>query len=160
MSVTNKIAILQSEVLKSRDVLKKIESYYENFLRQDFVAKERKTDHAIIISELICNYYTCLETIFLRISQFFENSLLKEKWHQDLLHKMTLNIPDVRPLVISDATYRLLLELLKFRHFKRYYFELNYDWDKLEFVQKKFSQVKIQIDNELNQFLDSLNKLN
>jgi len=30
---------------------------------------------------LLENYYTCAETIFVRISQFFENSLSKERWH-------------------------------------------------------------------------------
>lgn len=54
----------------------------------------------------------------------------------------------------------LLLKLPKFRHFKRYYFALNYDWDKLEFVQKKYDQLKIRIYEELNLFIEYLNKLN
>ena len=31
------------------------------------------------------NYCTCLETIFLRISQHFENRLDPARWHNDLL---------------------------------------------------------------------------
>ncbi len=45
---------------------------------------------------------------------------------------MILEIEGVRKAVISDETYSNLLEFLKFRHFKRYYFEFDYDWDKLE----------------------------
>ncbi len=160
MNIDDKAAVLQGEIIKSIEVLKKIESYYAQFFQEEFEKEKQKLSQAIVFSDLICNYYTGLETIFFRISQFFENSLLKEKWHQDLLQKMNLNIPGLRPSVISDDSYHLLLELLKFRHFKRYYFALNYDWDKLEFVQKKYDQLKIRIYEELNVFLEYLNKLN
>jgi hypothetical protein len=36
--------------------------------------------------------------------------------------------------VLSDETHRLLTELMRFRHFKRYYLELDYDWEKLRFL--------------------------
>jgi hypothetical protein len=61
---------------------------------------------------VITSYYTCLETIFLRISQFFENQLNPEKWHKHLLEKMRIQINGVREQAISDDTYYLLLELL------------------------------------------------
>lgn len=116
-------------------------------------------DQAIVIPDLICSYYTCLETIFLRISQLFENALSSEKWHQDLLHKMTLQVEGVRNSVISDESYHVLTELLRFRHFKRYYFELEYDWDKLDFIQKKFHQVNVTVKKDLDQFLIFLDRL-
>ena len=79
------------------------------------------------------NYYTCLETIFLRISQSFENHLESARWHNDLLQKMTLETEGVRTAAVSDEAFPPLFELLKFRHFKRYYFELEYDWDRLDY---------------------------
>ena len=36
---------------------------------------------ALIVAGLLENYYTCLETIFLRISQSFENNLNSARWH-------------------------------------------------------------------------------
>ena len=41
----------------------------------------------MVITQSLTNYYTCLETIFLRISKFFENNLDKDQWHQSLLEK-------------------------------------------------------------------------
>ena len=32
--------------------------------------------------------------------------------------------------MLSDESHRLLTELMRFRHFKRYYLELDYDWEK------------------------------
>lgn len=42
---------------------------------------------ALIVAGLLENYYTCLETIFLRISQSFENNLDPARWHNDLLQR-------------------------------------------------------------------------
>lgn len=72
---------------------------------------------------------------------------------------MTLQIGGVRKAVITDETYNLLLELLKFRHFKRYYFEFNYDWDKIDFIQKKFKQVDVNAEKDLGEFLVFLENL-
>jgi hypothetical protein len=47
---------------------------------------------------------------------------------------MLLEKKGVRPPVLSDASHALLTELMRFRHFKRYYLELDYDWEKLRFL--------------------------
>jgi hypothetical protein len=76
------------------------------------------------------------------------------------LDKMILEIEDVRPQVISSSTYLGLLELLKFRHFSRYYFELDYDWDKLKFLLKKFNDIHVQVRMDISDFERFLDKLN
>ena len=159
MNVTGKILTLKSEFNKGVSVLERICQFYDNYLKTEYKPQERKMDQAIVVSNLICSYYTCLETIFLRISQFFENALSKEKWRQESLQKMTLQIEGVRDAAISDNSYLALIELLRFRHFKRYYFELEYDWDKLEFIQKKLNQVKGTVTKDLDRFLVFLDRL-
>jgi hypothetical protein len=53
-------------------------------------------------------------------------------WHSELLHQMTLDIPGLRPPVITHHTEKKLREYLAFRHLfrKRYGFEL--DWLKIK----------------------------
>ena len=41
----------------------------------------------------------------------------------------------------------------------RYYFEFDYDWDKLEFLEKKYSQVKAVLEKDLKRFEEFLNSL-
>lgn len=159
MNAESKILILKSEINKGISVLKKIFDFYTNYVASEYQPAAKRMDQAIVISDLICSYYTCVETIFLRISQFFENTLTEKKWHQDLLQKMTLRIEGIREAVISDETYNILVELLKFRHFKRYYFELEYDWDKLDFIQKKFNQANERVNKDLSEFLIFLENL-
>lgn len=77
MSAESKLLTLKSEITKGISVLERITRYYNDYINE-FDPNAKRTDHAIVISDLICNYYTCLETIFLRISQFFENRLLEK----------------------------------------------------------------------------------
>jgi HepT-like protein len=154
-----KILVLISEVEKAQSVLQRLDSFYADYLRRTDDAKAHLPEQAIVISDLMANAYTCLETVFLRISRCFENSLSQERWHQDLLRKMTLEIPGVRQPVISDAAAPLLLELLRFRHFKRYYFELEYDWDRIDFVRKKYAQLKPLLQSDFERFMRFLREL-
>ena len=61
--------------------------------------------------------YGILENYFLRVSKFFENDLPPERWHKALLERMALEIPTVRPALLTHKPAKqLALELLKFRH--------------------------------------------
>lgn len=158
MSDRDSVRRLANQIENSRKVLRRIEMFYQDFVRSQDLAR-REVPQAIVISDLLVNYYTCLETIFLRISQFFENKLKKDKWHQDLLDTMRIEVTDQRQAVIGDQAYQALVELLKFRHFKRYYFEFEYDWDKLEFLQKKLLQASVSVNADLDRFAAFLRKL-
>jgi len=158
MNLETDIQTLYAEINKSLLVLARIEDYIVDFQQQK-LNKTPGPDEAMIVTQALVNYYTCIETLFLRISKFFENNLDKEQWHRSLLEKMTLEIRDVRPKVICESVYQGLLELLKFRHFSRYYFELNYDWDKLRFLLKKFNDIRVQVRTDLSEFDCFLNTL-
>jgi len=63
------------------------------------------------------NLYGILENYFLRVSKFFENNLDANRWHRALVEKMALDIPDIRPAVLSGERMKYpTIELLKFRH--------------------------------------------
>jgi hypothetical protein len=155
----NLIRELIQEIKKNRTVRNKIDLFYQEFKMNDFQVLGKNKSSGIVLSEIIVDYYTCIETLFVKISQYFENNLQKEKWHTDLLHKMTLEISDIRSQVISDKTHSILLELLRFRHFRRYYFEFDYDWDKLEYLEKKYNQVKGMVENDFVMFEEFLEKV-
>lgn len=158
MNLEINIQTLRAEINKSLSVLTRIEDYIIDFQQQK-LNKTPGLDEAMIITQALTNYYTCLETLFLRISRFFENNLDQEQWHRSLLEKMTLEIKDLRPRVICESVYHGLLELLKFRHFSRYYFELDYDWDNLRFLLKKFNDIHVQVGTDLSEFDCFLNTL-
>ena len=152
------VLLLIEEIRKGREALAKIETFYDN-VSSDVSSAERTPEKAIVVADLLAKYYTCLETIFLRVSQFFENSLSQDRWHTDLLCKMTLTVTGVREAVIRDSTHALLLELLKFRHFTRYYYDISYDWDRLDYLMKKFAQARLALRADLDAFTGFLQAL-
>ena len=143
---------LATVVESHRRRLEKVHDTLENALTDEVARLGRTPVSALIVAGLLENYYTCLETIFLRISQYFENDLGDARWHQDLLQKMTLEIEGVRVAAVSEAAVPPLSELLRFRHFKRYYFELEYDWDRLDFLIAKLRQAHPLVMGDLERF--------
>lgn len=158
MNAHENISALRGEIRRFLAVLGRIEDHFVSF-QKNRLGSSPGTDEAMIIAQVLSNYYTCVETLFLRISQFFENSLDSQHWHQSLLDKMLIEVPDYRPAVISESTCRILLELLKFRHFTRYYFELDYDWDKLRYLIKKLNDIRDPLTAEIRAFDEFLSKL-
>lgn len=160
MSVHEHILSLKAELSKTLKQLEKTHSYYTDF-RKDFPREQRsgKNYDLVILADIITDYYTCLETAFVRISKFFENSLEKDRWHKHLLEKMTLEIPGIRKAVLQEETYSLLDEFLRFRHFRRYYYDYNYDIDRMHFLEKKFNQSMPLVKQDLLDFVSFLDEI-
>ncbi|NOY76038.1 MAG: hypothetical protein GXP32_09665 [Kiritimatiellaeota bacterium] len=157
-STNDGINILSSEISDSLEVIGKIEKLWvdsKNRLTED----RNDAINAMALSEIFVKYYTCLETVFLRISQFFENNLPSDKWHAELLRRMRLEIKPFRPNVISEATFDILDEFRRFRHFQRYYFGFSYDWDRLDFLAVKFDPLRALVDEDLKRFQGFLRNL-
>ena len=66
---------------------------------------------------------------------------------------MTIEVQGVRPSVVSRVNFPALFELLKFRHFKRYYYDLEYDWDRLDFLVTKLRKAHPVVVEDLESFL-------
>ena len=84
---------------------------------------------------------------------------LGEEWHSELLHQMTLDLPGLRPPVITAHAEKKLREYLGFRHLfrKRYGFEL--DWQKLKKLLLGMPQIRSNLETEIGKFFDTLNSL-
>ena len=149
------IALIRDYEERLGKIYDSVDAALNNEIRQP----GKTSTSALIIAGLLENYYTCLETVFLRISQFFENSLDQARWHSDLLQKMTLRIEGVRAAVVSAESFPALFELLKFRHFKRYYFDVEYDWDRLDFLLLKLDKVHPLVVRDLERFMGFLREV-
>jgi hypothetical protein len=159
MARDEELSILSGITNDTNELVNGLYAKLEAFQTNELAQLGRVPITASYLADLVDSVYTCLETLFLRVSRFFENELENDRWHQDLLDKMKIEIPGVRKAVVSDATYRRLRELLRFRHFRRYYFEMDYDWDKLDFLVKKLAELRPLIAADLGGFLEFLSQL-
>lgn len=152
MNDPDKINGLVAEIKKTLSLVDKNKVFFDNFQENEFPLLKEGTSSAMILSQIVTDFYTCIETLFHRISQFFGNGIKQNSWHKNLLANMVLEIPAERERVISDITASVLDELLRFRHFRRYYFDTEYDWDKIKFIEKKYLQAIKLIRVDLNNF--------
>jgi len=86
--------------------------------------------------------YTAMENYFLRVSKFFENDLPNDNWHKELLDRMVLNLPGIRPPLLEENTARLIDELRAFRHVFRNLYDDKLDPDRLTLLQKRVPQIR------------------
>jgi hypothetical protein len=74
------------------------------------------------------NLYSALENCFDQISRTFENHVVdRDQWHRELMLKMFLAIPGIRPAVLPEAVRPLLNELRSFRHLFRHSYDFQLD---------------------------------
>jgi len=113
------------------------------------------------IAHLLENFYTAVEDAMLRIASRVDKSLpTGEKWHKDLLHRMTLRIPEVRPSVFNHQLFEVLDEYRRFRHRSRHVYRSPIpEWSKMKHLVENLNNNLIEIKRQLKLFLDFLNKL-
>jgi hypothetical protein len=76
--------------------------------------------------------YGAVEAALARVARQLEGSVPQGfDGHQHLLHAMSLEIPSVRPAVLSPASLAALRKLLGFRHFFRHAYAIALDPDQL-----------------------------
>lgn len=77
---------------------------------------------------LLHNLYNALENSFEQVSRTCENHVTDaSQWHRELLDKMFLPIPDVRPAVLSGELRPWMHELRGFRQLFRHSYDLESD---------------------------------
>ena len=152
----DELLLLVGEIRESLVVLNHINELYESYSQIFIAIDKRDIRDAVLLADILCNTYTCIETILFRISRVFENHLDPNQWHKELLRKMRIDIPNIRKAVLSKDSYQLLDELRRFRHFKRYYYDFDYDWSRLDCLRLVYEKLLPLIKNELHNYTDFL----
>lgn len=106
---------------------------------------------------LLHNIYNALENSFAQISRTFENHITdRMRWHGELLDKMFLEIPTVRPAVLPESSRRALNDLRGFRHVFRHSYDLELDRERLAAVAQGWRREKAAVLKALGDFKDFL----
>ena len=152
------LLLLVGEIQESLVVIDHINRLYASYSQIFAETDKRDVRDAVLLADILCNTYTCIETILFRISRVFENHLDPNQWHKELLRKMRIDIPNIRKAVLSKESYQLLDELRRFRHFKRYYYDFDYDWLRLDYLRLVYEKLLPLIKKELHSYTDFLLK--
>ncbi|HEX6386336.1 MAG TPA: hypothetical protein VF177_16820 [Anaerolineae bacterium] len=153
--MNEQIRLLQAEI---RDDLEAIKNAY--IALNNVSRRELDAETSIIVGYYLHVIYGLFENLFTRIATLFGNRLNDQaQWHTQLLRRMTLEVQEVRPRVISDEAYQHLDELRRFRHLFRNAYLLRFDLDRLALVLRDAQQLEQLYERDLETFLTLLDHL-
>jgi hypothetical protein len=98
--------------------------------------------------------YGAVEAALARIARTFGTQPSGTNWHRSLLETMALEVPGVRPAVVSQEALPDLRELLGFRHFFRHAYQVQLDAGRLVLLRERAMRAKPLVD-AIFQRLDS-----
>src|SRR5690349_21265936 len=76
--------------------------------------------------------YQGFERVFATVADRLDDSTPRTaEWHKDLLDQVALEVPGLRPAVLSGEAMELLDELRRFRHVVRHVYAETFDYDRL-----------------------------
>lgn len=103
------------------------------------------------------SFYAGLEKIFISIAEKLDQTIPDGgSWHLDLLKQMTLDLPSIRPPVITRQTKSLLDDYRSFRHVVRNVYTYNLDSKRVTELVDNLPNVFAALTADLNQFFTFL----
>lgn len=109
------------------------------------------------LAYLLHNLYCALENCFEQISRTFENHVTEPaQWHKELLGKMFLTIPTVRPAVLPPDLRPFLNNLRGFRHLFRHSCDFEIDPVRLTGLVQDWMQAQPRLVAALTRFRNLL----
>jgi len=158
MASKREILRLCAELDSDMELLESLAEQNNRALKRIEQGADDELDHAAL-GYTLHNLYSLIENYALRIAKTFENSVDDESWHRTLIHRMTLEIPEVRPRVWSRELFYDIDELRRFRHAFRHIYDSRLEPDKLMVAQSRVARVLAGIRTSHATFRSKLDML-
>ncbi|MEW6047678.1 MAG: hypothetical protein AB1609_14545 [Bacillota bacterium] len=142
-------------------------------LRQDWATVRHLIDEALKVAELkqteqrpevaqalvnsvalsLHHVYSALEASFERVARYLDRLVPHgSDWHDELLRQMALEIPNVRPALLSTRLKASLDEYRRFRHVVRKGYEHALEWDRMAHLVRELPQLRDDLEQAFRQF--------
>ena len=101
------------------------------------------------------NFYMGVERIFKLIAKEIDKKTPSgDSWHIQLLKQMSLEIPSIRPALISQTSYEKLNEFRGFRHVARSLYAYDLDQQRVIELSNKLSECYDGFKADVQAFID------
>lgn len=145
-----KYSTLWAFIVNQEEIIKNIFSKIEEL-------KPANEDKRVHLAYQLHNLYSSYEDLFKEIAITFENNLDRDSgFHKNLLLRMKMTIPGIRPGILSEKSYLILGELMGFRHVFRHAYDYNLSAEKLKKLREKVLLQYTGIDEDIKQFKEFL----
>jgi len=106
------------------------------------------------------NLYCAFEDLFKLVAGYWENNLSANgEFHVNLLKRMIIKIRDVRPALLSKASFEYLNELRGFRHVFRHAYSYGLDDERVNYLLRKTIDRKEDILADIDNFRQKIDML-
>lgn len=114
-------------------------------------------DDEIVLESIayqIHNLYSATEELMKIVATYFENNINDSgQWHSLLLQRMKMDIPEIRPALLSPETYSILNSLRGFPHFFRHAYGATLEYEPLKNNLDKSLNLFSHLESDVNQFI-------
>ncbi|MBN1960516.1 MAG: hypothetical protein JW841_06190 [Deltaproteobacteria bacterium] len=153
----NEILALVAEINDDIDAIKKLLPHLLKVLSS--IKQNEDPVQIMSAAGYLHHIYTAIESIHERIVRIIDGSLpIEERWHQELLTRVGVEVAKVRPAIISSITRARLARLLRFRHFFRHAYRIDFLAEEVINTASDIEETLMQYENELKTFCDHLIK--
>jgi len=146
-----------------RKELGQVETAIKRTERAIAAGKKNPQDQDFYIDSAALNLhdiYAGLERIFRQIAATVDGNVpTTAEWHRDLLQQMNVDLPKLRPPVLSDETTKTLDEYLRFRHVVRNVYTFTFDPQRIERLVTQIRPVFERAQVELLSFAQFLEQV-
>jgi hypothetical protein len=158
--VSHSYAVLVARIRAELSELERVEARVAralNAARADVDAQDLYLDSVALN---LHDVYSGLERLFRLVVETIDGDLpVGHDWHRALLQQVTMEIPDLRPLLVSRETADALAEYLGFRHVVRNVYAFRFDPARLERLAGRVPDVMAMCRADLERFLAFLDAL-
>ncbi len=141
-----RLGLLLGYILSQEEEIRKIYQEIQN------VNPETK-EKTIYLAYNLHNLYNALEDIFVEISKTFENKIEDATFfHKEILKRMSIEIPGIRPKVLSKESFIILNELRGFRHIFRHAYNYEIIPEKVNMLKEKITKNWNTVEEDLKNF--------
>ena len=104
--------------------------------------------------------YSGFERVFRQIAATVDGNVPSNpEWHRELLEQMGLDLPKIRPPVLTSDSIQRLDEYLRFRHVVRNVYTFSFDPERIGRLVKELESAFDQVRQELLAFASFLEKV-
>jgi hypothetical protein len=158
--VIERYALVRGRIRQESDALQRILERAERAMELALSQPEQKEFYLDSVALNLHDFYVGLERVFQYVaSQVDRSSPSGHDSHRELLHQMTLEIPEIRPAVLSSQTAAALDEYLRFRHIVRNVYSFQFDDQRIQGLVQRLRPCFRQTKADLDAFSEFLARL-
>jgi hypothetical protein len=131
----------------------------ETWAKGAAVPEEERRTYVESTALKLHNFYTACERIFERVAGVFGGVPHSPDWHLRLLRTMSLDIPEVRPPIISTQLVEMLVDYLRFRHLVRNVYGFELEEGRMQGLVTGLPDVAREVSVQVGAFRDQLERL-